>query len=187
VAGAAPKRHLLARTEQRAVSDGTRYVLLQDGPLSMTLIDSRNGRRRAVVLPDSPLCSSGSRHRGLFLINCAIDGTDNKRPYLLHARTDTLDPVIGEGRSWDPAVDHFSIVGTQWLQGVNDESGRVAYEYLNWHTGERRFGGLPDFPQQHRELNSPDLHRVGSPNDDATFEIADPYTLTIGRVRAAPA
>jgi hypothetical protein len=176
---APPKRHLLGRTIQPVVTDGSRYALVQVAAGSVEILGTRTAKRRAVALPPGLACTPASGHRGRFLVNCMDTTTDRTYPYVLLAAGARLEQVPGAGQSWDPRDDFFSQVGTQWLMGVNVADHPVD-EYLNWHTGQRRFGELQEFPEAPRDLDTQDLRALGPPTDDTVFASDGRYSVTQG-------
>ncbi len=179
VASAAPRRHLLGRVTQPVVTDGSRYALMQVTAGSMAVLGGRPAKHHAVTLPPGFACTPASGHRGRFLVNCMDTATDRTYPHVLSAGHAELEQIPGAGQSWDPRADFFSVVGTQWLQGVNVADHPIS-EYLDWHTGKRRLGELQEDPQTPRDLDTRNLRALGPPTNDTVFAADGHYWITQG-------
>lgn len=173
-AKARPKLVLHSATPLR--TDGRRFVTYSRTGSDLVIRDAATNRQRTVAL--GPGCRVDDGASGLFLVNCSTPAGD-ATPYVLRAGTGALVQPPGDGQNYLPGNDFFSAIGTQWLAGVNDESGRVVDEYMNWHTGRIvGTGDEPGDPTTPRDLNSVSLDALGPTGIYAVFQRRGAVTIS---------
>jgi hypothetical protein len=167
---------LVLRSVAPLRTDGQRFVTYTGAGSDLVVRDTWTNEQRTIPLGADCRVDDGSR--GLFLVNCSTPAGD-ATPYVLRAGSGALVQPPGEGHTYLPGNDFFSSIGTQWLAGVNDESGRVVREYMNWHTG-RVVGTAdePGDPTKPRGLNSVSLKAVGPAGVYAVFQRRGAVTVS---------
>jgi hypothetical protein len=181
--GAAAKARpkLVLRLATPLQSDGRRYVAYSRDGSQLVIRDTSTNKQREIPL--GPGCEVYAGMKGFFLIKCVTPAGD-ETPYVLTATTATLVQPPGFGHAYLPGADAFFTIGTQWLAGVNAETGRIDQEYINWHTGRLvRTDDEPQDPTVPRDLNSVSLSALGPAGKYAVFQRLGAITVSVSSAR----
>jgi hypothetical protein len=131
-----PKKTVLARGIGGAAAvDGDHLVGWGGGHGRLAVYDDRTRTKTLFDLDRHcsrivPIDAS----RGLFLINCGVNGAEGPETFPL-----VFDTATGTTTDLPPAA--YERIGAQWVEGTIDTGDRSVVVYTNWHTGETRSEG----------------------------------------------